>query len=165
MPYAIVLRGPGLTIHKLPDGEIIWPGVLFNPSTGVTLTTPVGQGNVTSGGHATFTPQVLVAVQAAKDQLPEDLHPAAEKFIAAAMQHLSNEPGDEAVAGFLNSPEIHILKPAQCKAALQSVWRLIDAKRLPKADVPGVKQQLLDCVGHGITEAEFKSVIAAIDAL
>jgi hypothetical protein len=165
MPYLIVLRGPSLTTHKLPDGEVIWPGVLFNPSTGGTLTPPVGQGNVTSGGHATFTPQVLVAVQGAKDQLPEELHPAAEKFIAAAMQHLSNEPGDEAVAGFLNSPEIHILKPAQCKAALQSVWRLIDAKRLPKADVPGVKQQLLDCVGHGITEAEFKSVIAAIDAL
>jgi hypothetical protein len=36
---------------------------------------------------------------------------------------------------------------------------------LPKADVPGVKQQLLDCVGRGITEAEYESVIAAIDAL
>ena len=95
MPNLLMIlhRGLGPTIYRLPDGEIIWPGVIFNPKTGKPE------------GHDAFTLQALAAVHGAKDNLPEKLRPAAEKFIEAALEQLSNEHGDEVAIFIPNDPE------------------------------------------------------------
>jgi hypothetical protein len=73
------------TIFKLPDGYILWPGVIFKK-------TPEGNTPVT---HDKVTLQCLAAIYSVKDSLPEGLRPAAEGLIEAALAELSKEHGNE----------------------------------------------------------------------
>src|ERR1017187_2705721 len=95
MPNLLMIlhRGLGPTIYRLPDGEIIWPGVIFNPKTGKPE------------GHDAFTLQALAAVHGAKYNLTENVRPAAKNFIEAALQQLGNEHGDEVAIFIPNAPK------------------------------------------------------------
>jgi len=84
------------TIYTLPDGYVIWPGVLFNPKTN-NPATPKGQD--------AFTLHALDAVYGAKDNMPEKMRQAADQFIDAALEHLSSEHGEDLMLIFPNDPK------------------------------------------------------------
>ncbi len=56
--------------------------------------------------------------------------------------------------------------PINCKEVLKSVNLEIQKKRVPKSEVPGIKEQLSTCLRDGgITQAEYDATITALNAL
>lgn len=152
MPPLVIFNKTGLPIiYKLPDGEIVWPGVIVNPKTGVPSGKP----------HDAFTLQALAGVLGAKDNLHEKLRPAAEKFIEAALAHLSDEHGDEMMI-FIppgGSPGL-----PTCGNILQRLRQLISiAGGVPVTEVKAWEEQLLFCYRQGkLTEAEYNAALNEI---
>jgi len=92
----IILPFP--VFHHLPDGELIWPGVLpvLPDNSEPTVVQNEGQDPVTKsdGGVNPFAiTQALINVHAAKNNLPTELQVAAEKFINAAKELLIRRLG------------------------------------------------------------------------
>lgn len=136
-------------IKRLPDGFVIWPGVLIPPNS-----TPIKP-----GGPETSTIRVLAVVHEAKDDLPERVRQAADNFIQVAFEHLSNEYGKGMTILIPNEPNVSVFQgpPEEdsCSTILQRLEYQVNVlKRLPVTEVPGWKSSLLSCYQKGLISQE-----------
>jgi hypothetical protein len=173
-----IKRGLFPTIKTLPNGEIvILPGVGVPTKPADTHGSALPQARpdqspITPGDNETSLLHTLAAVLGAKDNLPDTVHQAADTFIQAAAQHLSNEHGDDLVIilnrntnlpGVIKSPGGAL--PTACSVLVQEIEAMIrfgiPGPRFTAAQWSRIETQLRQCVIERDITQEFANTLIA----